>query len=179
MFVVDAFILLEHTPERVMRLVENLLLLPRWCGGLRRVRRVPSAPTASGDGLLPRVFTYAVADLRLRLHASTEPLLSALPADRQSPRAATHILTGDGLTLSWTLTTEPLHDGARHGAGPHIRTRLCVQVTVQVDLAYPIAAARAPLCRTVARRVPADLKRLRVLIDRYEAGRAARTAASP
>jgi hypothetical protein len=73
-----------------------------------------------------------------------------------------HTAEGDGLTLRWTLSLEVPDDR---------QTRLRACVEVMVDPGHPLAAVRAALCRTVARRVPADLERLRVLVDRYERGR--------
>jgi hypothetical protein len=200
MFVVDAAVLLPHTPHAVARVVGRLHLLPRWCAGLRRVRfpsPAPGGPAASVTADATDrtcVFTYAVTDVRLTLRARTR---RAAPAAGDPPRAVamptaapavatptavahaavahaavTHTAAGDGLTLGWTFVAEPFDAPALPHAAPRVHTRLSARVEVHVDAAHPLAAARAALCRVVARRVPADLERLRTLIDRYDASRA-------
>jgi hypothetical protein len=181
MFVVDAAVLLPHPPHAVARVVGRLHLLPRWCVGLRRVR----LPTPGG---LPAstladvadhtcVFTYAVTDMRLTLRARTLPVApsagaaphaAATPAVA-TPTAVTHTAAGDGLTLAWTFVAEPFAAPLLPHVAPRVHTRLSARVEVHVDAAHPLAAARAALCRVVARRVPADLERLRTLLDRSAA----------
>jgi hypothetical protein len=173
-FVVDAAVLLPHPPRAVTRVAASLTLLPRWCAGLRRVR-FPAVPTGAGC-----VFTYEAADARLTLQAHTVAPVDGggaheAPSARPPVASVTHRATGDGLTLTWTLRTE-LPDGADAtagwAAGAHRPlTRLRARVEVLVDPGHPLDAVRAALCRTVARRVPADLERFRVLLERYEAGR--------
>jgi hypothetical protein len=176
MFVVDAAILLPHSPRAVGRVVGRLPLLPRWCAGLRRVRfPVPERAAAPGC-----VFTYAAADVRLTLLARTLGP-AGTPAPPDDPRSAagagdvvTHTAAGDGITLVWTLSAEPPDNAAEPTAArPPAATRLRARVQVLVDPEHPVAAARAALCRTVARRVPADLERLRALLARRQAERAA------
>ena len=170
MFVVDAAVLLPYPPDVVLRVVERLPALPRWCAGLRRVRH-PAPEHAVGTGC---VFTYATPDARLTLRARTLDLATGAAA-----MTVEHSATGDGLSLTWTLVAEPDPAGhapidargAAHGGRPH--TRLRVRTAVEVDPAHPTAAIRSALCRVIARRAPADLERLRALLDRYEAGRQA------
>ena len=174
MFVVDAAILLPHPPRAVARVVERLHVLPRWCGGLRRVR-FPAPDLAAGVGC---VFTYRVADLRLTLLARTLERAPDAPAT-----LVEHTATGDGLTLTWTLAVEPEAGGAggadRAGGVDGVATRLRARTSVAVDPDHPTSASRLALCRVVARRAPTDLERLRALLDRYEAGRAPAPSASP
>lgn len=179
MFVVDAAVLLPHPPHAVTRVVERLHLLPRWCAGLRRVRfpapaaAEPAAVRADGGpDVLDRacVFTYAVTDARLTLRARTLPHAPAPPA-AVAPAACTHTATGDGLTLAWTFVVEPTDARPLPHAPAAVHTLLTARVEVCVDPTHPLAAARAALCRAVARRVPTDLERLRTLLDRYEASR--------
>jgi hypothetical protein len=137
------------------------------------------------------VFTYAAADVRVTLRAHTRADGDAPHPEAGAGAAVTHATAGDGLTLTWTLSPEvldgtgPAADGAvgredgRAAAGRRYQTRLRARVEVAVDPGHPLAAARAALCRTVARRVPADLERLRTLLDRYEAAHAPRTARAP
>ena len=171
MFVVDAAILLPYPPRAVARVVERLPLLPRWCAGLRRVR-FPAPDRAAGGAC---IFTYRVADLRLTLVART---LDRAP---DSPAAVVeHTAAGDGLTLTWTLAAEPeVGDPTIPGGTYAATTRLRARTSVTVDPDHPTAASRLALCRVVARRAPTDLERLRALLDRYEAGRAAPPPAAP
>jgi hypothetical protein len=188
MFVIDTAVLLPHPPHVVGRVAGRLTLLPRWCAGLRRVR-FPAAPAPAAGC----VFTYAAADLRLTLRAGPVASFDDPATTFAAGGAVTHAVTGDGLTLTWTLHSEaPGEPGPAEygpaapegafgaarvvGAGRPGETRLHARVEVVVDPGHPLAAARARLCRTVARRVPADLERLRTLLDRYEAGRTARAA---
>jgi hypothetical protein len=174
-FAVDAAVLLPHPTYVVARVAERLVLLPRWCAGLRRVRYPAVAPAAGC------VFSYAAVDARLTLHALTVAAVDAdvarLPAPSLPASAlVTHTATGDGLTLTWTLSTTP-HDPADATAGPTLgagrpHSWLRAQVEVLVDAEHPLVAVRTALCRTVARRVPADLERFRRLLERYESGRA-------
>ena len=161
MFAVDTAVLLPHTPVAVARVVGCLALLPRWCAGLRRVRY--PAP-----GLTPTpgcVFTYAAVDVRLTLLART---LGPESAGHDHGSLVTHAAEGDGLALTWAFAIEA---AARDGGGA-ARTRLRLRTGVAVEPGHPLAAARAVLCRLVARRAPADLERLCALLDRYEEGRA-------
>jgi hypothetical protein len=176
-FVVDAAVLLPHPRHVVARVAGRLTLLPRWCAGLRRVRH--PAPESAPDPAVASgcVFTYAAADVRLTLHARTLPPGADLEVAPAAAGCVTHAAAGDGLTLTWTLAAEPPLAAAAGGAGGPADagrrppTRLRARVEVAVDPGHPLAAARATLCRTIARRVPADLERLRALLDCYEAGR--------
>jgi hypothetical protein len=177
MFVVDAAVLLPHPPHAVARVVGRLHLLPRWCAGLRRVRFPAPAPGGPAVSVPPAdpdracVFTYAAPDARLTLHARTRDP-GARPA--ATPVACTHTAAGDGLTLVWAFVVEPADARPLPHAPAAAHALLRARVEVHVDAAHPLAAARAALCRAVARRVPADLERLRTLLDRYEASRAPR-----
>jgi hypothetical protein len=176
-FVVDTAVLLLHPPHVVARVAGRLRLLPRWCAGLRLVRFPADASPAAGC-----VFTYTVADARLTLRATTRGLGGDPGTAFAAGDPVTHTTTGDGLTLTWTLSADtrdgagaivPDGGGAPAGAAPRDPTWLRARVEVVVDPVHPLAATRASLCRTVARRVPADLERLRALLDRYQAGRVA------
>jgi hypothetical protein len=169
----------------VARVVGRLHLLPRWCAGLRRVRfpsPAPGGPAASVTADATDrtcVFTYAVTDVRLTLRAHTSarglvrPPAAAPTAADSSPPPVTHIAAGDGLTLVWTLAAEPSDGPAPPPDAAGAYTRLGARVEVHVDAAHPLTAARAAVCRAVARRGPADLERLRALIDRHEGAHAA------
>jgi hypothetical protein len=156
MFIVDAAVLLSYPPHVVLRVVERVAALPRWCAGLRRVRH-PDPATSAGC-----LFTYATADRRLTLRART-----AARAEHDPPGLVRHVAEGDGVVLGWSFTveTEPSADGAP-------RTRLRARTSVETDPDHPTAEVRAAICRQLARRAPADLERLRMLLDRYEYGKA-------
>jgi hypothetical protein len=169
MFVVDAAVLLPHPPHVIARVVERVHALPRWCAGLRRVRH-PTVPLAraAGDGAAPPgcVFTYTAVDVRLTLRAHTV----APAGDRAAGAAVEHAAEGDGVVFTWSFALEPESGGAGSGS---TRTRLRARTSLSVDADHPTAAVRAALCRQVARRAPADLERLRALLDRYEFGKSA------
>jgi hypothetical protein len=85
------------------------------------------------------------------------------------------------LVWSYDAAAEPGEAGGVDGgagAGAPTRTRLRVRTSVSVDPSHPAAEVRAALCRQVARRAPADLERLRALIERYEAGKPRARAAT-
>jgi hypothetical protein len=188
MFVVDAAVLLPYPPHVVARVVERVHALPRWCAGLRRVRHVPlpfAPPGADGLAAPACVFTYAAADVRLTLLARTVARGAGGPpgrGPRVAPGLVEHAAEGDGVTFGWTFALEPEPagaPGARDGLGA-ARTRLRARTSVTVDPDHPTATVRAALCRQVARRAPADLERLRALLERYEFGKApAAGAAAP
>jgi hypothetical protein len=180
MFVVDAAVLLPYPPHVVARVVERVHALPRWCAGLRRVRHVPppfAPPGADGLAAPACVFTYAAVDVRLTLLARTVARGAAGP-----PGLVEHAAEGDGVAFGWAFALEPEPAGAPGARGGHgaARTRLRARTSVTVDPDHPTAAVRAALCRQVARRAPADLERLRALLERYEFGKApAAGAAAP
>jgi hypothetical protein len=170
MFVVDAGLVLPHPPSVVLRVVERLHALPRWCSGLRRVRHpapggLPGEP-AHADGAPPGAacaFSYEGPDGRLLLAARTVADDSA-----EGGASVFHVAEGDGVRLTWSYA---LSAEAAGEAGVEPRTRLQVRTAVEVDPAHPAAAGRAALCRLVARRAPSDLERLRLLLARYEYGK--------
>jgi hypothetical protein len=169
MFVVDAAVLLPYPPHVIARVVERVSLMPRWCSGLRRVRHLPdpadAAPAAAEPASLGRgegcLLTYAAADVRLSLRARTEERSLG-----EVGGMVRHVAEGDGVTLTWTFTVEP-----EPSTESSSRTRLRARTALSVDPAHPTAAVRPALCRQLARRMPADLERLRALFDRYEYGK--------
>jgi hypothetical protein len=165
MFVVDASAVLPHPPAAVARVVSRLHLLPRWCGGLQRAR--PGAPGPEPAGAV--AFLYTALDVRLVLRAHT----LAGRASGAPPGPMCHAAHGDGLSLAWTLTA----DAEPPGAQAPVQTRLHIRITAAVDPGHPLATTRSALYRAIARRVPGDLQRLGVLLDRR--ARAGRAAAAP
>ena len=178
MFIVDAAVLLPHPPRTVARVVGRLYTLPRWCAGLRRVRRPahagwpgpaprdrPIDARLGADGGAGCILTYGAADVRLTLRAHTRPR-----APGEAATLVEHVAAGDGLSLTWALSVTPEPRGAPEYAGGGPQTRLRARTTVVVEPGHPTAAVRAALCRVVARRAPADLERLRALLARYAAG---------
>lgn len=161
MFVTEATALLPHPRAAVAALLARVTALPRWCGGLRRVR-LPDGTLApcrpSGCALL-----YTAPGLRLALTARTTG-----HAPRSAPEdAIVHVADGDGVMLIWTFT---LLD-ERSAGGLH--TRLHVRTMLTVDERHPTAAHRATLARLIARRTPDDLARIEALLDRAAAAPAA------
>jgi hypothetical protein len=152
----------------VARVVERLHALPRWCVGLRRVRhpvpdQLPAADVPGADGC---VFTYEGADARFTLRARTVAAAPGEPAD-----TVHHEAVGDGVTLVWSYTADAESGDGGGAPAAGARTRLRARTTVSVDPEHPAAALRPALCRQVARRAPADLERLRALLERYEFGK--------
>jgi hypothetical protein len=161
MFVVEANVLLPHPPRVVTRVVERLHVLPRWCAGMRRVRH--AAPADGDASSSDCVLTYVVGEVRLSLAAHT---VAAAP-----DHPVQHVAEGDGVRVTWTFAADPEAPGAPGATGSAWSTRLHARIGIEVDPAHPTAAMRATLCRLVARRAPADLERLRVLLARYEYGK--------
>jgi hypothetical protein len=165
----------SRTPHRrSVRAVRRLHLLPRWLRGpAARARplgpRAPPRPTdpprrGPGSARSPTRSARCVFTLAARtLASSTTPARARGDAHGGRRRADAHVDARRGAGRRRRAGADPAaRPRRRHGPTP----------------GHPLAASRAALCRAVARRAPADLERLRTLLDRAaQAGTPGRAAA--